>query len=352
MWHKLILPMTRNTVNAMENFVDINEARKITVEEYLDTVADPIRRNAVADMFNMAHATLESMSRQFHVTIGVPDLLVETTSKVGAEVFALGGMIIVTEGMINHCLDTHWPQAHEVLGRDAPYILGTNLVAQLGLAWVLAHEFAHVFRSHQQVEDELGKVDYVLRAFEHDADLCAAAAIYRKLQQLLSQGMTDTAIRRYTVFVLFWIIRSIPESNKGAGFHPSFSERFFQIIIKITCMVTSPSDAYDPDLKLAKTRKRGDALREAAVACELSYQTAHGAAGGNFFMEWQEYIENKGHVQIIKDWIKVSPYVEKHSGTTADMTPQQPPKARSNKGSEVKKARKQQRAARAKTKKC
>ncbi|MDU8358419.1 hypothetical protein [Pseudomonas syringae group sp. J309-1] len=305
----------------MKNFIDIDESRKITVSEYLEMVGDFGRRNAIDDMFYMAQATLELMRQTFRTPVAVPDLLVQTTIRVGAEALPWG-VIVVTQGMIDHCLNSNWPQANEVLGRDAPYVMGSNLVAQLGLAWVLAHEYTHVFRAHQQVEDELGKEFYVLRALEHDADLCAAGAIYRVIQRMYKEVMDDTAIRRYVVFILFWIIRSLPESNNGAGFHPSFSERLVQINFKLSQMVTLPTDELDDECKLQITRDRADAVRDAIIACEQAYQALHGdTLSGNYFEAWLEYIEKRGHVAIVKDWERVSPYVQRHSGTLADITP-------------------------------
>lgn len=301
----------------MENFMEINDARTIPVSEYLDSVTDPLRRAAIASVFDQARSALERMRVRFSVYLPVPEIFVLSTDQIKAEANPLG-LIVVSQGIIDHCLNTALASSN-VIGWDEDRQDGLpDLFPQIGLTWVLAHEYTHLFRAHNEVQIELGSQDHVLRAFEHDADLCAVAAVYRAVQQWLL-GMEDIDIRRYVTHALFWIIRTFPNTNDGAGIHPSFSERFFQILLKLTTMQALAGDVLDLDVKLPATAKRGDALRDVAIACEAAYQAKCPGVQNNFFMQWHEYIKSYGHIGIINEWIIVSPFVEKHSHTTADM---------------------------------
>lgn len=302
----------------MEDFVDIDESRVISLQEYVASIEDNARRNAVIDMFDNSLPLLELMKANFRAQTEIPAISVRTTPVALADTNPLG-IIIVSVGMIDHCLNAQWPQANEVLGREGPCVVGMNLVAQLGMGWVLAHEYTHMFRHHHEVETHLGSTKQVKRAFEHDADLCATAGIYRRLQYLMGKLIPDDAVRRYAVFALFWIIRSIPETKNGAGIHPSFSERFFQITLKLVVLQETANEPYDPDLKSPSTRARGDRVMDAAISCEKVYQDIFGMGAGNYFTDWLAYFSKGGHTRIIRDWIKVSPWVEHFSGLRADM---------------------------------
>ncbi len=301
----------------MENFMEINDARTIPVSEYLDSVTDPLRRAAIASVFDQARSALERMRVRFSVYLPVPEIFVLSTDQIKAEANPLG-LIVVSQGIIDHCLNTALASSNVIDGDEDRQDGLPDLFPQIGLTWVLAHEYTHLFRAHNEVQIELGSQDHVLRAFEHDADLCAAAAVYRAVQQWLP-GMEDIDIRRYVIHALFWIIRRFPNTNDGAGIHPSFSERFFQILLKLTTMQALAGDVLDLDVKLPATAKRGDALRDVAIACEAAYQAKCPGVQNNFFMQWHEYIKSYGHIAIINEWIMVSPFVEKHSHTTADM---------------------------------
>lgn len=301
----------------MENFIEINDARTIPVSEYLDRVTDPLRRAAIASVFELAHSALEGMRVRFAVHLPVPEIFVLTTDQIKAEANPLG-LIVVSQGIVDHCLDTALPSLSAIDGDEDRQAGLPDIFPQIGLTWVLAHEYTHLFRAHNEVQIELGSHDHVLRAFEHDADLCAAAAVYRAVQQWLP-SMQDIDIRRYVTQALFWIIRTFPNTNDGAGIHPSFSERFFQILVKLTTMLAQPGDVLDLDIKLPATAKRGNALRDVAIACETTYQAKFPSTQNNFFMQWHEYFKSYGHIAIINEWIMVSPFVEKHSHTTADM---------------------------------
>lgn len=116
----------------MEDFVNIDESRVISLQEYIASIEDDARRHAIIDMFDNSLPLLELMKTNFRAPTEIPPVSVRTTSDALAETNPLG-IIIVSVGMIDHCLNAQWPQAHEVLGHDGPYVLGINLVAQLGM---------------------------------------------------------------------------------------------------------------------------------------------------------------------------------------------------------------------------
>jgi hypothetical protein len=300
----------------MQDFMEIDDARKISLGEYLAGLADAEERSRITAVFDDVSGALESMRRNFAVPDEVPDVYVLTSDRYSAEVNPLG-LMVVSQGIIAHCLNATRPQTISSTAIGGSTDTPPDLYAQMGLTWVMAHEYAHLFRKHHEVQTEIGSEDYVLRAFEHDADLCAAAAVYRAAQLWLA-GMKDTDIRAYVVEALFWIIRRFPGTNDGAGIHPSFSERFIQIVLKLTTLVTSQGEEPDNELRLPATRRRGEVLREVAMSCESAYQIEHPEAQTSYFMEWREYFAQYGHISIINDWVRVSQYVERYSNTIAD----------------------------------
>ena len=302
----------------MENFIDIDESCTVTVEDYLNSIGDVSRRSQIAGMFDWGVNSLNLMKSNFGTSTPVPEVQIKITNALGAEASPFG-LIIVTEGMIDHCLDTPWPMAHEVIGSEAPYLLGENLIARLGLAWVLCHEYTHLFHCHHLVEQELGSDLWIRRAFEYDSDLCATAVIYRTIQRLMSQVLADVAIRRYAAFAIFWIIRSIPEQKDKNSAHPPFSERYFQIILKLITLAKDATEAPDPNVLKQRTVARAERVREAGMACEAAYQAINGIRNGSYFSDWLGYFADRGHTQITRDWIKISPVVARLAGEPVDM---------------------------------
>ncbi|KPX50476.1 hypothetical protein [Pseudomonas ficuserectae] len=307
----------------MQDFIDIDDAIIVSLDEYVDSISDSSYRGRVLDVFNNVRECLDRLSRRAGRTVGVPDIRVKLSDKKTAEANPLGS-IVLTRGIIDHCLSLKTPAFQERPEDPALFALDPDLAAMLGMAWIVSHEYAHLYRAHHAVEAFLGSEVYVLRAFEHDADLVAAAAVFRQLQSIVGFLFPDIQVRQCTLSSIYWIVRTLPDTHDRTGVHPPFSERFFQILLKLVTVVTDGSEIYDPDCLRPETQVRRELLIKTAVACEKAHKGCNDRSSKGYFSEWQDYIERNGHTDIIYDWMKVSPHVERFSGTIADMSRQNP----------------------------
>ena len=290
----------------MRDFINIDDSVTVDFEEYLASLEDPELSLAIEHAWQPVLPTLNLMKLNFGTKVDVPHVFIKTSDRVFAEGSVLG--IIISAGLIRHCVKTPWPQAYEVLGTVGPAVVGGNMIAQLGLTWVLAHEYAHAFRAHNKVLEIVGHTASAYRAAEHDADLCATAAIYRILQKMFGQVMADIDIRRFTIYAIYWSVRSLPED--GGGTHSPLSERLVQMLMKLVTITETSIETVDVNCERPETRARTEPLISAIVACEQLYEGECGPNEYGFIRAWQSYVSSGGHVQCIEDWMQIAPLVQ------------------------------------------
>lgn len=307
----------------MLDFVNIDDSKTVSLEEYLDSRKEFSNYCALELVFD---SVLHAMTRSQFDTgtdIAVPDIHVKLTAVPSAGANPLG-MIILTEGIIDYCMDLSIPSISTILGDTDFPVLDSVYLAITGMAWIVGHEYAHIYRAHNKVLELLEDKIYVKRALEYDADLVAVASVFRQLQFLVGNTITDMQLRQHAIHYIYWVIRTLPDAKEAEGVHPPFSERFFQIVMKLMTLRANDLETYDPDALRPETLERVSVLIKTALACEKVYLAMHGDASGDYLAEWQAYVELNGHTQIINDWILVSPHVETCSGTIADMARQGP----------------------------
>lgn len=294
----------------MRDFINIDDSVTVDFEEYLTSLNDPGLSLAIKHAWQPVLPVLNLMKLDFGTQVDVPHIFIKTSDRVFAEGSVLG--IIVSAGLIKHCVNASWPQAYEVLGATGPAIVGGNMVAQLGLTWVLAHEYAHAFRAHSKVLEAVGHTASACRATEHDADLCATAAIYRSLQRMFGRTMADIDVRRFAMYAIYWSIRSLPEQVGDT--HSPLSERLVQILMKLVGLTVTPDEAVDVNCERPETQARIQPLISAMVACEQFYEIDRGPSGYGFLRAWHNYVSSDRHVQCVEDWMHIAPLVQQLAG--------------------------------------
>jgi len=308
----------------------------MNIEEYLDSIKDDGRRGDVESALN---AALECIAWELrYLPEDQRDLnysVVEDESilALGSEDYQL---IQFSTGLIEHFEQARFPDIRSFVP-EAPLVMGANLVLNVGVAWCLSHEFAHIYRKHDSAHDAIkaavaseADVDNgfkpalsltetaLSKAFEHDADLCATAKIYRYIQRRLSLVVDDITIRKMALFYIYWGLRTFPQ-NHDSDSHPAVFERLYEVTQKLAQLPTDQSLPYvvgqDLDLQLMRVTH----LFNVAIALEKAYININGKHEIDaYWYRWFSHIQNKQHTQRAKDWQKVSPWVQQISGTTAD----------------------------------
>ncbi|RXT85547.1 hypothetical protein B1F69_24765 [Pseudomonas syringae] len=308
----------------------------MNIDEYLESIEDKVRRGAIESALN---AALECIEWEFRYlpeeqrNLNYSVLEDESIMALGSEDYRL---IQFSTGLIDHFERARFPDIRSFV-TNAPLVMGASLVLNVGVAWCLSHEFAHIYRKHDSAHNAIkaavvSKVDVgngfrsalsltessLSKAFEHDADLCATAKIYRYIQRRCSSVVDDITIRKMALFYIYWGLRTFPQSHDSDS-HPAVFERLYEVTQKLAQLPTDQSLPYivgqDLDLQLMRVTH----LFNVAIALEKAYIDISGKPEIDaYWYRWFSHIDNKQHTQRAKDWQKVSPWVQQVSGTAAD----------------------------------
>lgn len=192
----------------------------------------------------------------FYYSIGVIDFLSEryrykenrpTISVRISDTFQASAKpytIVLHSSLVEEILFSPSGHIHAVLGDQFFKFRGLGLESIAGLIWVIGHEWTHIVRCHDKVEEEAGSDIRVKHALELDADLCAAAALFRYMHQRLDGHATADEILAITVNSLFWGIRRVAPSAE-AGEHPPTYIRWYLLLVKLASL--NPVDGQNPD---------------------------------------------------------------------------------------------------------
>lgn len=306
------------------------------LQEYLDSIEDEGRRSSIAgaldavfECFEWDFISLPADQRELNISVYEDD-------KVQALASERARLIRFSTGLVKHYEQTRFPDITSLIP-GASFVLGANWVMDLGLTWSLSHEFVHIYRKHDSVEDAIlaasgatARVEARLqsainltqgsiqKALEHDADLCAAAKIYRYIQRRCSKVVEDIILRKMALFYVYWGIRTLPENSHGDS-HPAMYERLYEITNKLAQVPTDFRAPYIVGQDLDQQLKRAAVLAELAMDLERAYIADSGQSEIDaYWYKWFIHINSRERTQRAKDWQKVSPWVEKISGTIAD----------------------------------
>lgn len=297
----------------MRNFFDLDVDRAISFLEHLHSIDSPIKRMMVESMFRDAENMIETIRSDY---IPRPDkpiinvLPIQSFHAAGME-----GMIEISAGFIDHCLALPALPLHEIVKADptdAP--IPSNIPNPL-FSWAVAHEYWHGLRRHNTaLTDRENSLEHA-RAVEIDADLCAAASVYRWAQQGMAAAYSDATIRQIVFAALFWAMRHLPNST-GSDSHPEVLERIYHIQMKIAQITRVKGQHIDPSALSDESKQHIPTLINVAKAVDDIYRKDK-PREADFLAFSLSFIEKKGWRTFTTPWDDLRTLVSVSSGTKA-----------------------------------
>lgn len=226
----------------------LEEGAILSIEDYVRAFGDEKFRAVVADMLSSAHGPIRLHQLAKHGSESeMPLLRVIYSHPPQAE--GITGMIRISHGMIMHCLTTPIFDIPYAAGTDdfVPYLIADPLLPRrIMLSWVMLHEHMHAERKHGEFVERYGTDTLTDRALEHDADLCAAASIYRAIQTLIPR---ESALQRrvFVLICIFWGLRTLTTFCQRST-HSPVALRVWEISNKLALLIEDPADQTLPDL--------------------------------------------------------------------------------------------------------
>ena len=283
----------------------------LKVSEYLDQINEVDSRNFVGQALQEACKMLPAINKMLGKDQELAEIRIVVDAVPNAE--AISWVIRINSGLIDHCLKF---ARDKDINRDLPSWATPHVLASAALSWVLAHEWTHVVRSHDDVCLELGSDYDISQALEQDADFCAVAAIYRSLQAKFSVLTDDLEIRKLVIHCIFWTIRSLPsQSNSHAG----IASRIANAIIKLSTLSINKFELPDCSGERDETIMISTALAQVLTSAEKYYQTRALDVDkkSDLLKRVVQEFKDGSAGRPTSTWVKISPVVERLSTTRA-----------------------------------
>lgn len=298
----------------MQSFFDLQVKSKQSPEEYTQSIPNPIKRAMIEDLFICAEKIINIARSDTFPPPERPIIRINPTEHHFAE--GMDGLIEISDGFIQLCLSMPSPPLNELIEKspsdqEIPSIIPNGL-----FSWTIAHEYWHGIRRHNTVLDCTENNNQTLRAVEIDADLCAAASLYRWAQLEMQKHYTDITIRKVVFLSLFWAIRSLPE-NKEESTHPSNMERIYHIYAKLTHLRKNKKNPSDPSLRTDESKGNVIPLFELMIRAEKLYKSKNPRASGDMIEFMKSFIHQKGWTGFTEKWEDIRTLVSVTSGTKA-----------------------------------
>lgn len=269
-------------------------------------------------LFNDANEIIESIRLGF--TFEAPErptIKIRRANYLDAS--GMVGRIEITEGYIDYCLNLpSMPLLSTLIEtneNDPPLPL---LVPNPLFAWTIAHEYWHGLRRHNLALEQLPLSNEYLKAMEIDADLCAAASVFRWAQKGLASAYTDLTIRQIVFACLHWAIRHLPKhSAQPSDTHPSWMERLFHVKTKLIQLSSQPGKKVDPSEFTDESKNYVLPLLKVAKKTEEAFRINNPGDTLDFIGFLIGFIENKRWQTFTTPWDEMRLLVKLGSGTDA-----------------------------------
>jgi hypothetical protein len=325
----------------------------MSIALYLEGL-DSVERDEVSQVLNFSLPVIESINRKYGGS-DTPEIRIIPNAAIGAEANVY--VIRLNTGLIDHILIPPPASPQEVISRKIPAFFGGNPSAMFSLVWILAHEWMHVVRKHNELHHHIQYTDKVSQALEYDADLCGTAEIYRLMQRIFGEYVDDLQIRKYAAYSIFWTLRVLPNYGENNS-HGSHTERLYQICQKLATINKNPLRAPDANVSKPETIERCNSILDTVIKCEDIYLSLHQDTNPteHIASAWQRFIETNEHLTTVETWESIKEVVAEISGTrTSPLSHSEivssQAKAKLNKKREKKRSNKMQRKARTKNRK-
>lgn len=297
-----------------------NERRLMSIDDFLKSQLEEMKRKLYTIILSPLFPLLSRIEATWPAPDPIPNICIIKNAKVGeTELRDLIDTICLAEGLLEHCLEAQH-LALKMLGPSKlPKPFGYLSIAKACMMWSCAHEVFHYLRRHALVEKHFGSSSETKHALEYDADLCAAAALYRYLQHFLP-NRSDMNLKKITLQLLYCSIRINIDKEADVDFYGSFTHphtagRILDIMRKLAII----TDTGIPDMHFQHlaTQADLDSLSRVIVDLELIYSKKYD--GNNdprlsaIFSFAQGNSELKYTLGKHEQWDKIQPLIDKFS---------------------------------------
>ena len=287
----------------MSSFFDLVPDRVMSIETYLTSINDENQRELTFKLLDISSSVLEAIANQYRSNRQLPQIRITKDQNIPAE--GMDGMIYVSSSLIEHCLSFNFPSFRNIEASSKPFVhLDSATMAAAMFGWVIAHEFFHIVRCHNEIAN--GGTEMVTsRALEHDADLCAAAALFRQFQFRYRSILSDQDIRRLTFYSIFWPLRSLSVDQPQIT-HSSIATRLWQILVKLAIVpeLDNGNERVDTSLSGERSQSSLAALRLTLVACER-YYLATVPEASSILVELNSLREIGTLDEVVHEWMTI-----------------------------------------------
>lgn len=243
-------------------------------DDFLRSISDGVTRRAYANIISPLVPLRQRISATWMAPDGLPEVrFIKNAEANETELRDLVNTICLADGLLERCLKAQFKAEASLPVRHLPRALGAFSVAKVSLMWVYAHEVFHFIRRHALVAKHFGNDQATKHALEYDADLCAAAAIYRFLQYFGGRA-SEIECKKRVLNHLYWFLRSEVDFGAAAPYwgtetHQHFSARFNAITLKLAIMHNG--GPADPHLMRPESRDHHRVLWDLNIKLERMY---------------------------------------------------------------------------------
>jgi hypothetical protein len=282
----------------------------MTADEYLREIGDLERQSRAASLLQLVNAFTAEIHAG-HKLEGEPPALQIVRDDI-PNAGSIGGVIQLTTGMVDHCLDVQVPNL--LLGSDeggAKSLIHYQELAirHIMVAWIVGHEYVHQLHHHDRAMELFGRSATTEMAVEHDADLSSTAFVYRHLQARLAHlQLHDLTLKALVLFAIFWLLRTLTTFCKRST-HSPVSHRLYHIVLKLAVLPAIGSNTRLPDLefRLPETREANNVLIERLKDLERDFQELpnYSSAYGNLQLQIYEALTSGEMNDVISEWDRI-----------------------------------------------
>ena len=273
------------------------------ISAFIAKIEDITKKARVQKAFDIAIQNLHLLKGNFNTELPDPTFRIvrSNTRNAGAMPFLY---IEISDSLIDHCFTAKYQTLDVVFSHGYPKNFDYEFMPQAMLAWVIAHETAHVYRRHDEVARIHTKSPLLVsQALENDADLLASAYVFRILQNSLDLDESDDShlkkggeigIRQLALYCIFWALRTLVESG-NVGTHLPVGARFFSIAQKFASLGVSPYTVQPGKLMTPAMKQRHLVLLNSIARFENLFLKANPNSAVDIRKDWTS------HSQAVKN---------------------------------------------------
>ena len=282
----------------------------LTIEEYIESFvyddAIQMRLRYAFQHHNDLFVWIKSVSKS---DMDIPPIKIQQCQDLNASIRPF--VLFITTGLIEHCMNIGHCNVERVLDFNVPQgIFDYNQVSLVAIRWILAHEFYHLIRMHDETQAIVGDDLYAKQALEMDADMMAVSAIYRLFQDVWGNSLgNDVNLRKMVMYSIFWGIRALPPGDTDRE-HPPIVYRLWVVAVKLSNLRIDREAPADPAWQSEEVRRSFIAVRECLYRCEEEYQKGCPApVSQDLRADWDKMNDGTTVDAVFARWNEIAPTV-------------------------------------------